>query len=54
MKPSQSNFNLQSPGSYLARSYLIATVTSPFKKFEILFSWPNRVAILLGSSEKTA
>ena len=26
MKSSQSNFNLQSPGSYLARSYLIATV----------------------------
>ena len=27
MKSSQSNFNLQLPGSYLARSYLIATVT---------------------------
>ena len=26
MKSSQSNYNLQSPGSYLARSYLIATV----------------------------
>ena len=26
MKSSQSNFNLRSPGSYLARSYLIATV----------------------------
>ena len=26
MKSSQSNFNLQSPSSYLARSYLIATV----------------------------
>ena len=27
MKSSQSNFNLRSPSSYLARSYLIATVT---------------------------
>ena len=26
MKSSQSNFKLRSPGSYLARSYLIATV----------------------------
>ena len=26
MKSSQSNFNLQSPSSYLARKYLIATV----------------------------
>ena len=26
MKSSQSNFNLRSPGSFLARSYLIATV----------------------------
>ena len=26
MKSSQSNYNLRSPGSYLARSYLIATV----------------------------
>ena len=26
MKSSQSNFNLQLPSSYLARSYLIATV----------------------------
>ena len=26
MKSSQSNFNLRLPGSYLARSYLIATV----------------------------
>ena len=26
MKSSQSNFNFRSPGSYLARSYLIATV----------------------------
>ena len=26
MKSSQTNFNLRSPGSYLARSYLIATV----------------------------
>ena len=26
MKSSQSNFNLRSPSSYLARSYLIATV----------------------------
>ena len=49
MKSSQSNFNLQSPGSYLARSYLIATVifvsnfsqivyqfTKPFQKIELL------------------
>ena len=28
MKSSQSNFKLRSPGSYLARSYLIATVRS--------------------------
>ena len=28
MKSSQSSFNLRSPGSYLARSYLIATVLS--------------------------
>ena len=28
MKSSQSNFDLQSPSSYLARSYLIATVSS--------------------------
>ena len=27
MKSSQSNFNLRSPSSYLARSYVIATVT---------------------------
>ena len=27
MKSSQSNFSLQSPGSYLVRSYLITTVT---------------------------
>ena len=27
MKSSQSNFNLRSPSSYLARSYLIATVS---------------------------
>ena len=26
MKSNQSNFNLRSPGSYLAHSYLIATV----------------------------
>ena len=26
MKSSQSNFNLQSPGSYLVRSHLITTV----------------------------
>ena len=30
MKSSQSNFNLRSPGSYLARSYLIATVSLYF------------------------
>ena len=49
MKSSQSNFNLQLPGSYLARSYLIATVifvsnfsqivyqfTKPFQKIELL------------------
>ena len=37
MKSSQSNFNLRSPSSYLARSYLIATVS----KCMVLFSvWP--------------
>ena len=33
MKSSQSNFNLQSPGSYLARSYLIATVSKMSTEF---------------------
>ena len=32
MKSSQSNFDLRSPSSYLARSYLIATVTPVLKK----------------------
>ena len=31
MKSSQSNFNLRSQGSYLARSYLIDTVRFPTK-----------------------
>ena len=31
MKSSQSNFNLRSPGSYLVRSYLIATVSQNSK-----------------------
>ena len=30
MKSSQSNFNLRSPDSYSARSYLIATVSGTF------------------------
>ena len=33
MKSSQSNFDLRSPSSYLARSYLIATVNRRLKKF---------------------
>ena len=33
MKSSQSNFNLRSPGSYLARSYLIATVSKMSTEF---------------------
>ena len=34
MKSSQSNFDLRSPSSYLARSYLIATVCiSDFKLY---------------------
>ena len=37
MKSSQSNFNLQSPGSYLVRSYLITTVTRVnVRKFTII------------------
>jgi len=32
MKSSQSNFDLRSPSSYLARSYLIATVKKSLKK----------------------
>ena len=34
MQLNQSNFNLQSPGYYLARKYLIATVSN--KKLRIL------------------
>ena len=34
MKSSQSTFNLRSPGFYLARSYLIATVQPIFRQFE--------------------
>ena len=34
MKSSQSNFNLRSPSSYLARSYLIATVINCFENFD--------------------
>ena len=34
MESSLSNFDLRSPGSYLVRSYLIATVTK--KKFFLL------------------
>ena len=33
MKSSQSNFNLRSPSSYLARSYPIATVIKLYKPF---------------------
>ena len=42
MKSSQSNFNLGSPGSYLARSYLIATVPVVLevpKSDEKVFNW---------------
>ena len=38
MKSSQSNFKLRLPGSYLARSYLIATVISK-KYFSGLKIW---------------
>ena len=35
MKSSQSNFDLRSPSSYLARSYLVATVcTNKFSNVE--------------------
>ena len=40
MKSSQSNFNLRSPSSYLARSYLIATVREKIlelTKFALLY-----------------
>ena len=33
MKSSQSNFNLQGPGSYLAHSYLITTVRASLASF---------------------
>ena len=36
MKSSQSNFNLRSPSSYLARSYLIATLMKWALSFELL------------------
>ena len=36
MKSSQSNFDLRSPSSYLARSYLIATVSMFFAKIQVL------------------
>ena len=40
MKSSQSNSNLQSPGSYLVRSYLITTVrTSGWSSIIQFFSW---------------
>ena len=35
MKSSQSNFNLQLPGSYLVRSYLITTVCKNFNYIPI-------------------
>ena len=41
MKSSQSNFNLRSPGSYLARSYLIATVIQNLLKFIKFEKWLN-------------
>ena len=34
MKSSQSNFDLRAPSSYLARSYLIATVTKMGRKIQ--------------------
>ena len=50
MKSSQSNFDLRSPSSYLARSYLIATVKiklkNQFREIEIL---KNQVLIDMGS-----
>ena len=42
MKSSQSNFDLGLPSSYLARSYLIATVRTPKGHFEI--NWHLKVA----------
>ena len=49
MKSSQSNFNLRLPGSYLARSYLIATVmkkitSSKFSKGRRCFKSPDPMA----------
>ena len=41
MKSSQSNFNLQLPGSYLARSYLIATVKKRMKSSQLFIHLIN-------------
>ena len=42
MKTSQSNFNLQLPSSYLARSYLIATVTILLISNMVVERWNRR------------
>ena len=44
MKSSQSNFNLRSPSSYLARSYLIATVNDSTVIYDFLGE--SRIVIL--------
>ena len=51
MKSSQSNFDLRSPSSYLARSYLIATVPQKRKGEEMLLvlSNTNHIKTLLFS-----
>ena len=57
MKSSQSNFDLRSPSSYLARSYLIATIHFEEKKWQfgylkayyifIHFCWSSFISVLL-------
>ena len=44
MKSSQSNFNLRSPRSYLARSYLIATVHTKIEKISNKIIWNSNQA----------
>ena len=44
MKSSQSNFNLRSPVSYLARSYLIATVHTKKEKISNKIIWNSNQA----------
>ena len=51
MKSSRSNFDLRAPSSYLARSYLIATVTFHMKgglisKGILIFFYPQEIRLL--------